>query len=178
MDQLKKYLVIFVNCFIAVIVAIAFVLPQSETLRVLKQDLLQKQIDLKERQDYFEKIKSFSRELSKRSVEMEKINSSLPLEDYFLPDIFDFLQKTASQNGIVIQDMKPGASQLVLENPQVRKKGITMTASGSYSSFKNFISALEKSARLIQIDSLSFSSPKNKDVFIFNLSFFVNALFK
>jgi len=177
MNEIKRYLVAGINLFLCLIIAIGFVVPQAQTLKASKQDLVQKQADLQDRKDYFEKIKSLSQELDKRSGAMEKINSSLPLDDYSLPSVMDFLQKAASQSQVVIQKMEPGQSQLVLESPQVKKKTINLTVSGSYPSFKNFVSLVEKNARLIEAESLSFSFPTKEQPFVFDLDVSVHALF-
>lgn len=54
------------------------------------------------------------------------------------------------------------------EGPEIWETKIDLVLSGSYSAFKNFLSILEKSARLIETESLSFSSPK-EETFQFDL---------
>jgi len=52
----------------------------------------------------------------------------------------------------------------------VEKFLLGLSLTGTYPAFKNFLSAVYKSARFFEVKSISFSSPAEKDLFNFNLS--------
>ncbi len=81
--------------------------------------------------------------------------------------LFDLLQKTASQNGLIIKNMDSSS----VTNPEgIQEVSVDLKAVGLYSGFKSFISVLEKSARMIEIESFSFSTPQEGEIFDFILT--------
>ncbi len=47
---------------------------------------------------------------------------------------------------------------------------ISLSVTGSYSNFKKFLQAIYKNAKIIEVKSISFSSPQESDLFSINLS--------
>jgi len=93
------------------------------------------------------------------------IDSALPPEPS-LPNLFDYFQKAASQNGLVLTEMTPAGT---VSANGLRETRVILVMSGSYSSFKSFLSTLENSARVIEPESISFASPMEEVPFTFNL---------
>ena len=65
----------------------------------------------------------------------------------------------------------PLKEELVEEgwSPEIRETGTNLVVAGSYSSFKNFLSTLEKTARMIELESISFSTLEEVGPIDFNL---------
>ncbi|OHA62114.1 MAG: hypothetical protein A2117_00630 [Candidatus Wildermuthbacteria bacterium GWA2_46_15] len=172
---MKQYAITIANFLLCFVVLISLALPQYQDLQSSKLELAQKRADLKSQEDYRQNLKSLDGELKKYEAALEKVNSSLPL-DPSLPALLGFFQKTASQENLVLRHIELGLKTLVTENPSIKKKAIFLEIAGTYPSFRQFLASLEKSSRLIQTESLSFSLPEKGDVFLFSLTSAVNFL--
>ncbi len=170
---MKKYLLIIFNLAAILVLVLVLILPQYQRFQLLKTDFAQKEADLKARQDYNQTIADLKKELDKYGPEMEKISSAVPADPFF-PSLLDYLQATASQGKLVIRKVALGQASLVLDNPAVEKRVISLEVAGFYPDFKNFIGELEKSSRLIQVETFSIAKPEKEIVFNFNVSLSVN----
>jgi len=93
--------------------------------------------------------------LKNYQIQLSKIDSALP-DTPELPALFDFLQKSASQSGLVLKGLEATSGTQAEEG--LRETRLNLLLIGSYTSFKNFLSVLEYSSRLIETESLTFSS--------------------
>ena len=89
--------------------------------------------------------------------QLAKIDSALPL-DTDLPALFDFLQKASSQSGLILKSISHLDPKPSPDFAQLKESEVSLTVSGVYASFKNFLSVLEVTARLIEAQAVSFSS--------------------
>jgi len=87
-----------------------------------------------------------------------------------LPAFYNFIQRASSQSGLVLGAISPFSVSSSGEPLNVKEIGTGFSLSGSYTAFKNFLSALERSARMIEVESISLSSPVKGGLFNFNLS--------
>jgi len=88
-----------------------------------------------------------------------------------LPRMYDFFQKEASSAGLVLKNESFTAGAIQKEGPALRENGFNLEVVGSYAALKNFLASMEKSARVIEVERISFSSPEKKEsVFSFSLS--------
>jgi Tfp pilus assembly protein PilO len=131
------------------------VYPKYEELNLLKERIASKGEELQFREEYLEELYKASDKLENYGDQLEIIKTTFPSGSSF-PILFDFLQKSGSQSGLVVKSVK--ASEADAEN-NIKKIGISVQANGSYSAFKNFIIVLEESARLINVNSFSFGAP-------------------
>lgn len=150
-------LLIAISLFIILVLGVVLVLPKYQDLKSLQEKISQKRAELQYTQDYFSDLNKLSTELKKYSAELSKIDSALPL-DPSLPSLFRFLQKTSSESGLVLKRLGQVSSNSLPERGKLKEYSLDLSLSGSYLSFKSFLSALEKTARLIEIESFSFSS--------------------
>ncbi|MBM3257972.1 MAG: hypothetical protein FJZ05_02040, partial [Candidatus Nealsonbacteria bacterium] len=82
----------------------------------------------------------------------------------------NFVQLACSQSGLVLESISPFTVAAVSSMTNVKEISMSLKVSGSYSALKSFLAVLEKSARLIEIEDISFSSPtNNQDLFSFSL---------
>ena len=162
-------------------IGIFLILPKYQELKAFKIKIDEKRDELQYKEEYFSDLQETSDRLKDYKEELEKIESALP-DNPSLPSFFNFLQKATSQNGLILKNL--GSFSIVLPSissvkktveekateknvketekkiPKVKKISLAIEVSGSYSSFKNFLESLEKSARLIEVENISFSSPK------------------
>lgn len=117
-------------------------------------------------ENYFEELRKTASRLEGYKDVVLKIDSALP-SNPLLPELFNFIQKLCSQSGLVLSKIGT-ISTNALPQGQLKETKAEITVSGNYSAFKNFLSGLEKSSRLIEVESVSFSATE-KEPFVFNL---------
>jgi len=134
--------------------------PQYQDLQKLNVIVEQKKTELQSKRDYFSQLREISRKLEGYGENLSKINSALP-EDLSLPSLFDYVQQTASQAGLLLEKIGLGGIKPPEKDSKIREIYLGLTLSGFYPDFKNFLSAIEKSAKLIQVQKIMFSAPKD-----------------
>ncbi len=167
--------IIIVICFLIIFIFSAVVLyPRYQNFQEVQRNIKEKKEEVAIQEDYFSKLSQIKTELEKYKEELSKINSALP-DSPFLPSIFSFLQKASSQSGLVLKGISPFIISSPEESPNIKEIQFGLEVVGPYQSFKNFLSTLEKSARLIEVDNISFAAPKGEtpagqeNLFTFNL---------
>lgn len=143
----------------ALILATVFLWPKNLEFQNLRKAVGAKESELQQTIDYFQKLRLAQDELKNYESEFSKIDSALP-DSAFLPSLLSFVQRAGSQSGIILKEISPFAISPSDFNPKIQESQISLSLGGSYSSFKNFLSALEKSARIIEVENISFSSPE------------------
>jgi len=133
-----------------------FISPLKNSVDALTSQLRQKRLEYQTLEQYFQEIENILEKLSEYSEEISKIDTALP-EDPSLPHLFDFLYRASMLSGVLLESV---------DNPSLKTEGdlkkwtTTLTLKGEYSSFKDFISVIEKSARLIKVENISITQTK------------------
>lgn len=158
----KNKLLITVICLLFTIVLGVFLAwPQYQDLKSLQKKNIEKKTELQYKEEYFLNLKEISEELKQYPDSLSKIDSFLP--SYLsLPNLFNFLQKMSSEYGLILKTIGQLTTSSLKEREKVQQHSLDLSLSGSYSSFKNFLSGLEKSARLAEVEFIYFSTPKEK----------------
>jgi len=144
------------------IIGVFLVFPRCQDLRALRLEIGRRNTELQSKEKHISNLQEASQELEKYQLELSKIDSALPSSPS-LPSLFNFLQKVSSQNGLILEEIGSFSVSVPEEKPEIKEISLNLGVSGSYSAFKNFLSTLEKSARLIEIESISFSTPEKKE---------------
>lgn len=172
---MPRPLAIIIGLILLLALGIAVIFPKYQNLNLLQLKVKEKEAELQSEKEYFSNLSEISEKLKKYEESLSKINSALAAEPR-LPALFNFLQTAASQNGLVLKKIAPTLpsplkEELVEEgwSLEIRETGINLAVAGSYSSFKNFLSTLEKTARMIELESISFSTVEEVGPINFNL---------
>ncbi len=146
--------------------------PEYQEFMALRKELRKKEEALQEKIAYFEDLRKVSEELEDYSEEMEKIESALP-DPPLEPAFLRFVKIIASENGLVTNNLGSISSS---QNRGIRDITFSGSFSGSYSSLKSFLSAIYKNARIIDVESISFTGGKEGEtLFDFKLGFRTHA---
>jgi len=162
---------VFYSIFFLLISALLFFLfifPKKTSLSILNSELSQKRQEFETSDKYFQEVLKTSEKLRNYREEISKIDSALP-DDPSIPSLFNFLQKSSSQAGLLLENI---GSISVKEEGKLKKWTTNLRLKGDYSSLKNFISTLERSARLIRIEKISLSSEEEPPSYNLTISFF------
>ena len=168
-NLINNILIITVAFFLVSLAVIVFILwPSFQELQIVREEVRGKKIEVETKEEYFLKLGEIRTQLRGYEDDLAKINSALP-NNPSLPSLFNYLQKTASASGLVLESISDFTTSPSKDFPALRETSFGIGVSGSYFSFKNFLSTLEKSARLIRVESISFSGGGEGDLFLFNL---------
>ena len=144
--------------FVSLVLSITLLWPKYQNLQRTRIKIEEKRNDLQNREEYFSQLSQLSHELQKYQASLSKVDSSLP-PSISLPDLYYFLQKASEQSGLALTGVSQVSTNTLGKNTNMKAHSISLSLSGSYPALKSFISILEKSARLIEVEHISFSSP-------------------
>jgi Tfp pilus assembly protein PilO len=160
MFSFKNLTIIFL--LIAMVVAALLVWPEYQRMNFLTLSIEKVNSDIQTQENYLADLNKTMDKIEKEYKDkIALIDYALP-KDPNLPLLYDFIIKTCSQNGLILT----GISNNISEPSENQKQGTIafgLAMSGSYSALKSIISALENSARMFNIESVSFSSQEKKD---------------
>lgn len=166
---MSRITTISICLLIVFVVGFFLVWPQYQNFRELTAEVRARKTELQYKEEYFSNLRKISEELKNYELEISKIDSALP-SDPFLPSLFNFLTKTAAQNGLILKDIGKFSVTSSREKPEIKEIYLEIIVTGSYPAFKNFLSALEKTARFVEVENIAFSFPKlEEEMFSFNL---------
>ena len=154
--EINKPISAIIILIIALIIFFLFALPEYQKSNDLQYSLAQKQAEYNSKSVYYSKISELIGTIEDKKDALGKINSALPPDFSFAPLVF-FFQKKGVENGLTIKSII--FSQISPETAEKKIRNITFTVNilGNYQGLKNFLSSLDKSARLFEGNSISFS---------------------
>jgi len=156
MKKYPFYTIIFFS--FSLLLIFVLILPTYQDLTSLRKKISEKEAELEIQEKYFQELQKISEELKNYEIPLSKIDSALPLKPS-LPELLNFIQKASSQSGLSLKEIGQ-ASTFSVEKEKIKETKLDLVLVGSYSDFKNFLSVLEKSARIIEVENISFSTPK------------------
>ncbi|MFH1575367.1 MAG: type 4a pilus biogenesis protein PilO, partial [Candidatus Nealsonbacteria bacterium] len=158
----NKIIIIVAVVVIALILAVVFVWPQYQKLQTLNFDITNKKEELLSRETYFSQVKEISTKLQEYQDALSKISDALPKESS-LASLFNFLQTNSAQTGLILNKISLGGTTAPTESEKfLTETRIVIQVSGSYKAFKDFLTLVENSSRLIEIESVSIDIPNEK----------------
>jgi len=167
---MKNYLIYTITTFcLSLLLIFVLVLPASNDLSNLNNQIFEKQISLQSQQEYFWELEDIAERVEDQEESLEKIRSAIP-KGADLANLMNYFQKSASKAGVSIENVSPALIASTKEK-KVRASRVNLIIAGEYPDFKSFLAIIEKSSRLIEIEDVSFQSPNEQDdPFKFNIS--------
>lgn len=159
---MPRIFISFILLGISLVLGIIFLWPHYQELDNLQIKIDNKKQEIQNRDKYYKELSSLSEKLDEYQEELVKIDSALPSE-FSMPSLLKFLQKIAPENGLILTTVSSFSIQPSPQRMDIKEIQGSLKLSGSYPSLKNFLKALEKSARLIEVDSISFSVSQKKE---------------
>ena len=134
-------------------------MPSYNDYRDLTKDVGNKEIELQYYRDYSTELKEINAKLASYEEAISKVEDFLPAE-FSIPVFYANMQNMSSQSGMILTGINEGGIQ---EKEGVKVRFYKVSVTGSYSNFKNFLSVLEKSAKLIEVEDFSFVAETVKE---------------
>lgn len=165
--KIKKYIpLILALVFILLIGGGYFLIsPKFKDLRIKKIEIETRDEEFRIKEEHFLNLENTLEGLSRYEDQISKINSALPSQPLEL-DLLNYLQRLSSENGLILKDINVTNFFTVQGVPgeKIKKLPLSINLTGSYTSLKSFILDLYKSARLIEVRSISFSSGSKEEL--------------
>lgn len=156
---MNKIIIIAAGVVIALVLALVLVWPQYQKLQALNSDIANKQEELRSQETYFSQVKEVSIKLQEYSDALSKISNALP-KDPSLASLANFLQINSAQTGLILKKIVLGGTTAPEENKgSFTETQIVIQVSGPYKAFKDFLTLVENSARMIEVQNISIEIP-------------------
>ena len=130
-------------------------MPKYQEYRDLTAKINNKATELQYYRDYSVELKETAAKLESYKEAVSKIEDFLPTE-FSIPVFYANIQNMSSQSGMILTNIKE--SGIVLKEGGIKERFYGVSVVGSYSNFQNFLSVLQKSAKLIEVEKFSFTS--------------------
>lgn len=125
-----------------------------------KTELAEKKAGFNAEFDYYAGIAKTYNDLQSNAASIAKIDDALP-QGPVLGKLIYYLQKSAGENGIIIRSLflskSSSATSTAGTGNTVKDITFSMDLLGDYSSLGKYLVSLEKSSRLVEVNSISFS---------------------
>lgn len=157
---MNKTLIIVFCLFLSAVLGVFVVLPKYRLLQSEKAEAVVEGQSLANTESYYQNLNSINNQLQQYSDQLSKIDMALP-QGNSIPQTFYFFQNEVSESGMVLKNLGQISNAPSASHPGLQKYSMTLSVSGPYSVFKSFLQNLEQSARMVQVQEISFSSPSS-----------------
>ena len=171
--EINKPIAIIILVIIDLVLIFLFIFPKYQESRDLQMSLAEKNLAYEIQSGYYEKVSTVLKGVDSRQDILKKVDSALPSDPSFAPIVY-FLQTESDKNGLTVKSIT--FSQVASETGQTTSqanskqalKSITfmVNLSGKYQGLKNLLFSLERSARLFEVNAVSFASLDTRSFFI------------
>ena len=166
---MKKNIIVSFTIIVASLIFLQVgVLPHYGQYKHLYSQLKTSQQALKNQKEYYSQLFTLKQRLDSYQLSLAKISSALPT-DSDAPALYQLIQAKASENGLVIR----GLGSLSINQKAAGNLG-TITfggvVEGGYEGLTSFLKAIEKSSRLIDIQTVSLQFEESGDNQVNNIS--------
>lgn len=189
--DLKKYSKFLVLAIIILLGVGTYFLwwPEYQEFNLNSENLSNKEEEIRLKKEYNRELEGNLNLLLDYDEEISKIGTALP-QKFSIASLISFIQNKASENGLSLSEINPSAevtsavsessakkeAETVLSSGLIVKNAsFNIVSSGTYSSFKNFLSSVWKNSRIVNISSINFSSPKEEAIGVFDFNLDITA---
>jgi|GEM_PF-599157 len=163
----RNYLEAFIIVLITAALGFFLVLPKYDEQKGIRQKIEEKNAEVKNRQDYYNNLENEVADLERYSEALQKVDTALP-DAPDAPALMNFIQAAAMQSGLILKSVdysgvdkssdSATAGKLTNKEGQLAAKnslknyGVAVGLTGNYSNFKDFLSRIEHSSRMAEVD--------------------------
>ena len=161
---MSRLTTIIICLLLSSIIAFFLLWPEISKYSDFGLKIKAKDLELKNQEKYFSQISDLNEKLKGYQPELDKIDSAIPSEPS-VPSLLDFIQGISAQSGLIFNKLssfsitalkKPtNAEEQTTLTERLKEISIAFEVSGSYSALKNFLSKIEESSRLVEVDSIT-----------------------
>lgn len=165
---MKQPFFITIAILIAIVLVVKFlIMPAYEDVSSLRAVRDEKKDIIIELGNFIKKIAEWRDNFAKFEEGRAKMNLALPSGEDF-PNLIVSLENLAGSSGVILGSIDFGAAvrgrSIAAKSDEVNAlaSDLTIQVSGTYEAFKAFLDKVESNARVVDIQSISFSSNTDK----------------
>ncbi len=175
----RNYLEAFVIAILAAGIGFFLLWPKYVELRAAEQKIIDKNAELENRNEYYANLERISASLNDHEDGLAKIKSAFP-DNSDSPALMSFVQATAMQSGMIVKGISysgAGANQAagvisgksgsgapiagVVAKHILQNYSVSLGLTGSYGNFKDFLSRIQRSSRMISLGKITINTGKS-----------------
>ncbi len=160
--KIDRPISIAVILFVILILIIFFVMPEYRDFRSSQADLGKIEAEYNGKFAYYSEISKAFRDLQDHKESVDKIDSALP-KNPPIADIVYFLQEKSREKGLIIRDLFLSKFSNSDSEGGIKEIVFSLNLAGTYSSLKSFLYSIEDSARLFEVNNISFGSSVSQE---------------
>lgn len=161
--------------FIILFLVIWFVLiPVWSDVSALRKEVSLKKTSIELEKKIIEKLNSINEVLDTQKSNVERLEQAIPSLE-FKPELISIMESLANQNGLSLTSVGIELSSesagsvsnrkgSAVSKDSISKLSVNIVASGTYSSFKSWLEAVQKSLRILDISKITFAINKKKTI--------------
>ena len=142
---------------VALLVIFLFVWPKFQEARQLETNVGQRSAEFNGKSLYYKNINALDSDVKARQDVLQKISRALPPTASLSPEVY-FFQEAAAQNGLAVKSIVFSQGGMLAGSNGIKSIVLALDLAGSYQGLKNFLRQVEASARIFQVNSISFAS--------------------
>lgn len=145
------------NLLGAIVIAIAaflvfyFVLPNYNETKVFRMAVAERESLLQSRKKVMEDLDNLKKEYLKNKEEIDKISIVVPSEKH-IPELVSTIENIARTTGLALTTFNISDNSNKETDKEVKSLNINAKLIGSYDAYRGFVTAIETSQRLIDIE--------------------------
>lgn len=149
--------IISISLVISIIIGAVFLYPKYQEFSKLQNQIIQREQELANQQNYLKLLRQIDEKVKEKQDLIDKVASAIP-DEPDIPSFLNFLKQESINTGVGLEQVSWNEQRsLKDEKKQINQHLINLQVSGSYFAFRNFLSALESNARLIEVLATDFS---------------------
>lgn len=133
-----------------------FIIPLYQQALELRTTVTAKEIELSHKEEYASHLEFLLEKLGKNEEAISKIDYAFP-DNPEVSSFLEFLQHICSETGLSIKAIEDPESKISRKNDKVTETSVGVIMVGTYDNLLEFLSKIEKSARLIEVENILFS---------------------
>lgn len=154
---IDRPITIAIIIFIIILLMYFFAVPKYYEFRDLQVKLSKAEAEYNGKFAYYSEVSKVFRELEDRKESLDKIENAIPPKPQ-LADLIYFLQQKSSESGLIVKNILLTKISSVTSESSIKEIIFSLDSLGNYQSLKNFLSLIEGSSRLFEVDNISFGS--------------------
>ncbi len=164
--------VVIIGIFIiALVVGIFWTWPAYKDYSALLREQKQKQAEMQTREEYINNLVALDTQLQGSKDKLAKLDAAFP-SDEDLPSLYSEVQQLASASGLVLRSITSSLSASGTAASQLQTIELNLSLEGSYTAFKEFLLRTQTAWRVLDVQSIAFSSPKTGTTFNFAIKLY------
>lgn len=166
MNRQISIVILFV---LAIIVVVLGTWPSYQEFAALKNQAQAKERELENREVYFNDLKTIEQDLKEKADELAKLDAILP-DNPDIPLLYDLISRISSGSGLVLKDIFSTIEKKEDSDSGIKEITVDVNVEGSYEGIKEFLSAARNAGRMLDVNSVSFLTPKEGEIFKFSIT--------